>query len=211
MSAPSAEQFHVAELVTRALIRNLPPSGVMAEEDVRQMANEALVVLVEKGKAPSDPALLGGAIRHKLIDRLRVEGSIPRRRGEQPYRRPETPHEDPTLLEKPVLAPAERELLRLSFEDDLTPAGIAELTGRSAGSIAVAKRDALRALRGEMMPRALETLAASASGLSIVETARLLRVSPETIKTYRKQAIAALGARNTAHAVLLAVRRGLIE
>lgn len=210
---PSPEQFRIAELVSRALIRNLPQTGIMDGGDVLQMANEALVALVEEGKAPADPGYLGGAIRHKLIDRLRKEGALSRSRagGVKRIERREVALPEDQPEQSSVLTPGEREVLRMSFEDDLTPAGIAELTGRTENSVAVSKRGALRALRGELMPRALEALEASANGCSIIETARLMHCSQETIKSYRKQAIAALGAHNTTHAAVLAVRRGLLE
>jgi DNA-binding CsgD family transcriptional regulator len=50
----------------------------------------------------------------------------------------------------------------------------------------------------------------SASGFSRDETAQLLGLGPETVKTQRQSAQRKLGARNTAHAVALAFARGLL-
>ena len=47
----------------------------------------------------------------------------------------------------------------------------------------------------------LTVLRAAADGLTVVETARLLSYSPETIKSKRRQVIAKAGARNMAQAV----------
>ncbi len=51
-------------------------------------------------------------------------------------------------------------------------------------------------------------LAFSAAGFSRDETARLLRVGSETVKSQRESALRKLRARNTAHAVALAFARG---
>jgi DNA-binding CsgD family transcriptional regulator len=58
--------------------------------------------------------------------------------------------------------------------------------------------------------REIQVLAAAAEGLCAEETGRRLRISAWTVKDYRRMAIASLGARNTTHAVALALRRGLL-
>jgi DNA-binding CsgD family transcriptional regulator len=58
--------------------------------------------------------------------------------------------------------------------------------------------------------REIQVLAAAAEGLCAQETARRLFLSQWTVKDYRKRAIERLGARNTTHAVALALRQGLL-
>jgi DNA-binding CsgD family transcriptional regulator len=50
----------------------------------------------------------------------------------------------------------------------------------------------------------------AAEGYSIKETAELLGLSPYTVMDHRKHYIRRLGARNTTHAVVIALRRGLL-
>jgi DNA-binding CsgD family transcriptional regulator len=66
-------------------------------------------------------------------------------------------------------------------------------------------------LEGEpLTDRETEILAAAAEGETAAETGRRLFLSSETVKGYRKRIIAKLGARNGTHAVVLAIRRGLL-
>lgn len=51
----------------------------------------------------------------------------------------------------------------------------------------------------------------AANGLTAAQTGTELMIAPETVKTYRKRAVAKLGARNGTHAVTLALRQGLIS
>lgn len=55
-----------------------------------------------------------------------------------------------------------------------------------------------------------EILFAIADGLSTVEIADELGISPETVKTYVPRLIDKLGARNRCHAVALAYHRGIL-
>lgn len=67
-------------------------------------------------------------------------------------------------------------------------------------------------LEGEQLTdREVEVLAGQAEGETAAETGARLYLSLETVKSYRKRAIAKLGARNGTHAVTLAIRSGLIE
>lgn len=58
--------------------------------------------------------------------------------------------------------------------------------------------------------RQRDVLEAAAEGLTAAETARRIFVSVETVRTYRKQAMAALNARNMTHAVAIGLREGVI-
>lgn len=51
----------------------------------------------------------------------------------------------------------------------------------------------------------------SAAGYGRAETARLLQVGAETVKSQRASALRKLGARNTAHAVAIAFARGYLN
>jgi DNA-binding CsgD family transcriptional regulator len=66
-------------------------------------------------------------------------------------------------------------------------------------------------LEGEpLTERETEILAAAAEGETAAQTGARLFLSSETVKGYRKRIIAKLGARNGTHAVVLAIRRGLL-
>lgn len=66
-------------------------------------------------------------------------------------------------------------------------------------------------LQGEpLTERETEILAAAAEGETAAQTGARLYLSSETVKGYRKRIIAKLGARNGTHAVVLALRRGLL-
>jgi DNA-binding CsgD family transcriptional regulator len=61
-----------------------------------------------------------------------------------------------------------------------------------------------------LSPGETRVLAYAAAGYSVPQSARLLERSPETLKEQLKNAREKLGARNTTHAVAIAIRRGLI-
>jgi DNA-binding CsgD family transcriptional regulator len=66
-------------------------------------------------------------------------------------------------------------------------------------------------LEGEpLTDREEEILAGAAEGETAAQTGARLFLSSETVKGYRKRIIAKLGARNGTHAVVLAIRRGLL-
>lgn len=67
-------------------------------------------------------------------------------------------------------------------------------------------------LEGEpLTSREMEVLAGQAEGETAAETGQRLYLSLETVKSYRKRAIAKLGARNGTHAVTIAMRSGVIR
>lgn len=63
----------------------------------------------------------------------------------------------------------------------------------------------------ELSFRELEVLELTANGLNNHEVAKKLGISFETIKTHKRNVIAKLGASNSAHAVAIAMCRGLID
>jgi DNA-binding CsgD family transcriptional regulator len=67
-------------------------------------------------------------------------------------------------------------------------------------------------LEGEpLTDRETEVLAGQAEGETAAETGARLFLALETVKSYRKRAIAKLGARNGTHAVTIALRSGVIR
>lgn len=68
-----------------------------------------------------------------------------------------------------------------------------------------------RGSRGLLTQRQRQILELLADGQSTNFAAEQLGLSEETVKTHTKNVLSRLGARNRAHAVALAIRRGLIE
>jgi PAS domain S-box-containing protein len=62
-----------------------------------------------------------------------------------------------------------------------------------------------------LTPREREVVTLIARGLTSEQIAEQLVVSGETVRTHARNALAALGARTRAHAVAIALQRGLIE
>lgn len=62
----------------------------------------------------------------------------------------------------------------------------------------------------ELTRREWQVLDAAAAGLTRHETAELLGIGFETVKTFRRHAQAKLDATNITHAVAIAIRRGLL-
>jgi DNA-binding CsgD family transcriptional regulator len=63
---------------------------------------------------------------------------------------------------------------------------------------------------GPLTPRLLDHLRSLAEGHAVSETAALLWLSPEGVKSARRVLYAKLGARNAAHAVHLAHQKGVL-
>ncbi|MFD7027240.1 response regulator [Streptomyces sp. NPDC059917] len=77
---------------------------------------------------------------------------------------------------------------------------------RPTGNARPARDDVVRALT----PRELEVLQHIAEGLSNIEIATAMYITPETVKTYVSRILAKLGLRDRVQAVVLAHRTGLV-
>lgn len=64
---------------------------------------------------------------------------------------------------------------------------------------------------GELSPAERMVLEAAADGLTVPRTAERLGRSVATVRNQRCAAMQVLGARDTTHAVAIAIRRGLIS
>lgn len=64
---------------------------------------------------------------------------------------------------------------------------------------------------GALTDRHRQVLRLAGEGLNYTEIARVLNVSPDTVKDHLKVARRILGARNTVHAVRLGIRAGVID
>lgn len=211
--APSAEQLAVTRRVAKSLARALPQgTGVMDYEDVQQMAAEALLLLMTKGPLPKDEQHLGRLVKSRTIDLLRVQGVLSRVKDEENGGKKYVRHERPTEMQSvSSLNPQSMEVLRLSFEEDMTPKQIGVRLGRTMGSVNVVKSRSLRALRGALTARELEVLVQCARGHTNIQTAKKLGISEHTVKTHVKGVNRALGAKNTAHAVAIGFKQGLLK
>jgi DNA-binding CsgD family transcriptional regulator len=103
------------------------------------------------------------------------------------------PHEAPTQ------SPEEHGSMSMEAPTDITTIA----TG--GGRIRIA-----HAAAGGLTQSELIALCAAANGFTAVETARALRKGTQTVKTQRGQALLKLGARNTPHAVRLAMNVGIL-
>jgi DNA-binding CsgD family transcriptional regulator len=63
----------------------------------------------------------------------------------------------------------------------------------------------------DLTSREIEVLGLVATGNSNKQIARILAINQETSKSHVKSIIAKLGAQDRTHAVILGVRRGIIE
>lgn len=80
--------------------------------------------------------------------------------------------------------------------------------------IATGNEEGLRTMAAEeaaLSEAETETLALCACGLNEVEVAKARHVAPETVKSQTKRIRQKLGARNTTHAVTLAIARGVFD
>lgn len=202
------EQMQIALGVGWRLARNLPETGVIGREDVQQLAVEAMLTLLASGAALESPRYLGRQIRNRTIDALRREGVLTRVKNEEDAGRH---YENPERATLDGLEPRQREILTMSFEEDLAPRQIAERSGVSVRSVYLQKGKALHILRGKLSDRELEVLVEAANGLTTGETAAKLGLSTETIKDRRKTVMKILSARGMANAVAIAFQRGILR
>ena len=88
----------------------------------------------------------------------------------------------------------------------------AKRVGRANGTAGSRRADwpGMQTTQAALSKRETDVLMLIASGRSNVEVGTRLLISEETVKTHVKHVLAKLRARNRAHAVALAFRRGLI-
>ena len=67
------------------------------------------------------------------------------------------------------------------------------------------------ARKAKVSPRGLEVLVLIADGMSNSDTARLLDIKYQTVKTHLHNVVMKLGARNVTQAFMLALAKGLIR
>jgi len=67
------------------------------------------------------------------------------------------------------------------------------------------------ARKAKVSPRGLEVLVLIADGMSNSDTARLLGIKYQTVKTHSHNVVEQLGARNVTQAFMLALAKGLIR
>lgn len=62
-----------------------------------------------------------------------------------------------------------------------------------------------------LSPREVEVLHLAANGATLYETASVLHLSADTVKTHRRNALRKLGARNIPQAVAVGFRKGVLS
>lgn len=135
-------------------------------ETARDMVQDAFLRLCKQEASPligREREWLYAVVRNRAIDHLRKEG---RMHATDAERFAETPGESAgpdagmqaadrgAVLRQHVdrLPPRDQELLRLKFQDDLSYAAIAEITGLSVSHVGVILHHAIRKLRERMAP-----------------------------------------------------------
>jgi len=109
-----------------------------------------------------------------------------------------------------MMSTAERDrLLSIYREHRVRFDSIATARRRRSGVCEVS-RPASRAPGGELSARELSVLTLISEGLSNLEIGERLMIAEETVKTHVRRILGKLDAKNRAHAVALAFRRGLI-
>jgi DNA-binding NarL/FixJ family response regulator len=107
-------------------------------------------------------------------------------------------------------AGAQGYVLKSSIAEDVAHAIERVSRGKKYLPSAVAVALADHAIDGALSAREVEVLRLIASGNSNLATARALSISEETVKSHMKSIIAKLNARDRTHAVMIAVRRGIL-
>lgn len=74
----------------------------------------------------------------------------------------------------------------------------------------IQKQYELRQATADLSPRELETLGLIVKGLSNPDIARVLGISPNSVKMHLKHVFAKLGAQDRAEAAAIAIRRGIL-
>src|SRR5277367_735928 len=107
-------------------------------------------------------------------------------------------------------AGAQGYLMKSAVADDLALAIRQVFRGNKYLPTDLAASLADHVVSGALSKREIEVLKSAALGNSNLQTAQALSISEETVKSHMKSIIAKLNARDRTHAVLIAIRRGVI-
>jgi DNA-binding NarL/FixJ family response regulator len=107
-------------------------------------------------------------------------------------------------------AGAQGYLMKSAVADDLALAIRQVFRGNKYVPSDLAASLADHVISGTLSKREIEVLKSAALGNSNLQTAQALSISEETVKSHMKSIIAKLNARDRTHAVLIAIRRGVI-
>lgn len=130
-----------------------------------------------------------------------------------------TVHDEEGYVTEALRAGADGYLLKTISQRELAEAVLSVLRGEPALHPAVAKK-VLRGfvaisrgerLAGELSGREREVVRLLAEGMSNRQIADALKIGVETVKTHVSSIIEKLGATDRTHAVVLALRRGLVQ
>jgi two-component system NarL family response regulator len=108
-------------------------------------------------------------------------------------------------------AGAKAYLLKDVFREELVAAIRAVAAGRRHLPLAVAERLAERAVAEELTPREIDVLRLVARGQSNREIGDALEIAEATVKAHLTSIFDKLAAKDRTHAVMIALRRGLIR
>lgn len=219
MAEPTPAQLAIAKRVGNRLSEKMPHQGVMDWTDVQQFALEALIGLLRDEKAPDEPAHLSVVIRTKTIDLLRKHGVL-HRATDGSYSQAEAPTLD-------ALPPHIREALQHQERlEELGKLDVAALDREERKRVRASVNQRHRRrwkhvtdlvslgrqqLMGGLTERELEALAGRADGHSQNEIGERMGCRADTVTQHLNRAYRKLSARNGAHAVAIAFRRGLLS
>jgi DNA-binding NarL/FixJ family response regulator len=107
-------------------------------------------------------------------------------------------------------AGAQGYLLKSAIDEDVGQAIVQVFAGQKFVPREVSAALAAHAIEGELSVREMEVLRLVASGYSNPLVAQTLSISEATVKSHMKNIMAKLNARDRTHAVMIAVRRGIL-
>ena len=122
-----------------------------------------------------------------------------------------TTYEGDALARKALRAGAVGYLLKSTLRRELVDTIRSTYVGKFRVPVAVALELAGQQDENELSPRELDVLRLVALGSSNKRVGQLLSVTEDTVKAHMKAILSKLGASDRAHAVTLAMRRGIID
>lgn len=158
------------------------------------------VAIVDTGRSPTGESALSGTEMIHALHRARPGLEIVAH-GDRPERQ---------LANEAVRAGARAYVAKCSPADDLRRAVDAALAAERFIDPAASSASGRRASPG-LTRRQRQVLQLFAEGSSTERVARSLGLSPDTIRTHAKAALARLGAHDRGHAIAIALRGGLID